>query len=65
MADFQFTCTKCERVITISHGMKEPHPTFHANCGGFLRRKFLPTPVHYVHSGFYTTDKVLFEPEAE
>ncbi len=65
MPEYTFICQKCNLPITVIHGMTEEHPKTHPGCGGELRQQYSPMGIHYKHGGFYSTDKVLFEPEKE
>ena len=62
---YDFVCQGCKEKVTVVHKFSEPHPTHHADCGGELVRFFTPASIIYRVSGFYTTDKVLSEPEME
>lgn len=50
-----------------SHGVTEKVLGFHdpkpelCECGEPLKRKYTPPNIIYVGSGFYTTDKVLYD----
>ena len=55
---YTFQCT-CGKTVIVDHSIHEPHPVFHAGCGGKLTRIFDPVPAHYRGSGFFATDSVL------
>jgi predicted nucleic acid-binding Zn ribbon protein len=65
MPDYEFICDECHDYVVIEHPMKDPHPTNHRGCGGLLKRYYRPTPVIYVHSGFFKTDQILSKSEVE
>ncbi len=61
--EYGFRCQKCQKTITVAHGISQPHPKFHKGCGGKLKRIFSDPPaVQYRGSGFFTTDKALSDP---
>lgn len=62
---YTFRCKACDKTFEIEHGMHEPHPAKCPECGGRLVRRFNKPNVHYHGSGFYTTDKVLYEPDPD
>jgi putative FmdB family regulatory protein len=59
---YTFRCRNCRRAVQVEHRISEPHPTRCPACAGDLQRVFDPLPVHYRDSGFYATDKVLYDP---
>ena len=59
MPTYEFTCTKCLERVSVIHGMSEPHPDFHDNCGGSLLRNFTVPAMIYRAGGFQTTDSRL------
>lgn len=64
MPVYSFRCRKCKRVLTVNHPFSEKHPEA-CECGGALARKFDVPNVVYRGSGYYHTDKVLYEPTEE
>ncbi len=58
---YTFRCKRCGRVTVAEHGMKEPHPIV-CTCSGELQRVFDRPNVVYKGSGFYSTDKALYDP---
>lgn len=65
MPAYTFRCRKCSHGVVVEHSMSEPHPRWHAGCGGELVRVFDVPEVVYKGSGFYTTDKRLDEKPEE
>jgi predicted nucleic acid-binding Zn ribbon protein len=63
--NFQFRCLDCgEKFDIISPiGSIPTRPV--CQCGGKVVRVFAPLGVKYRCSGFYSTDKVLSEPEED
>ena len=59
---YTFRCRNCRNTFQVEHRIREAHPTACPACGGELRRVFDPLNVHYKDSGFYATDKVLYDP---
>ena len=59
---YTFRCRNCQKVLQVEHKIREPHPTRCPNCAGDLQRVFDPLYIHYRDSGFYSTDKVLYDP---
>jgi predicted nucleic acid-binding Zn ribbon protein len=65
---YRFRCQKCNRIIFVDHAINDPHPQrcFAVDedkvCGGKLIRLFDAPAVTYHGSGFYSTDKALYEP---
>lgn len=57
---YRFICTACHSPLEQVHRFDEPHPTT-CKCGGRLRHIFNVPNVTYHGSGFYTTDKVLYD----
>lgn len=60
MPVYHFVCEECDAETTVVHGFLEDHPSKCA-CGGKLRHKFIVPNVIYRGSGFYSTDKALYE----
>lgn len=62
---FEFMCTQCSKTYdaTAPIGTSPEIPV--CSCGGVVRRIYAPPGVVYRGSGFYSTDKVLSEPEAD
>lgn len=62
---FEFMCTVCFSMfdVTAPIGTSPEMPV--CKCGGVVRRMYAPPGVTYHGSGFYSTDKVLSEPEKD
>jgi len=61
---YTFRCKQCNETTEVEHSINEPHPTI-CVCGGKLRRVFNKPNVHYRGSGYYSTDKKLYEPSSD
>lgn len=61
---YPFRCLKCNAKVEVDMPIGSNTDITH-ECGGNMTRIYLPTTVHYRGSGFYTTDKVLYEPTDE
>lgn len=76
MPTYTFRCRKCTRKTVVNLRIDDPRPTrctrpvFHLEdtpldeypCGGDLVRVFDVPSIAYRSSGFYHTDKVLYDP---
>lgn len=57
---YHFNCPN-HGVIEIQQSLKEPLPTKCPECGAKLTRKYTVPNVVYRGSGFFSTDKALYE----
>ena len=53
---YNFRCRKCKKVLEIEHGMTEPHPTRHQDCGGEIVNLVEVPQIVYKTAGFFSTD---------
>lgn len=64
MATYAFRCVNCGE-FEIEHPMTENHPDKCPKCGGDIARIFYNPGITFRGSGFYTTDKILSEPDPD
>ena len=62
---FEFICTACSKQYDVLGPVGKSPETPECACGGVVRRMYAPPGVTYHGSGFYSTDKVLSEPEKD
>jgi predicted nucleic acid-binding Zn ribbon protein len=62
---FQFVCKKCGQNFNVSGHIGSVPTKPVCQCGGEVVRRFEKLPVKFRCSGFYSTDKVLSEPEPD
>jgi predicted nucleic acid-binding Zn ribbon protein len=58
---FLFRCDVCGLLTEVEGRVGESPRAGLCSCGGELKRRFLPLNVIYRGSGFYTTDKALYD----
>lgn len=61
--EFTFKCNRCEKNATVLGRIGEtPDTPPRCDCGGTYVRVFQPLGTRFRTSGFYSTDKALYEP---
>lgn len=65
MPQYTFQCERCGRTFSRMLGFDDPRPDRCILCGGKAHRKYDAPNVLYRGSGFYSTDKALYEKEME
>jgi putative FmdB family regulatory protein len=60
MPKYDFKCENCG-IIEIIKSMLDPNPEECPDCGEPITRHFAPTKALYRGSGFFTTDKALYD----
>ena len=61
MMKFLFVCKECGLPVEVEGKIGETPIAPHCSCGGELRRSYIPLNVVYRGSGFFTTDKALYD----
>lgn len=61
MPKYDFRCAGNCGIIEIKKSMLDPNPEECPVCGEQLTRHFAPTPAVYKGSGFFSTDKALYD----
>lgn len=61
--EFTFKCNRCEKPVTVLGRIGEtPETPPRCDCGGKFVRVFQALGTRYRTSGFYQTDKALYDP---
>lgn len=62
MPKYDYHCMGCGRNFEVEKRMADPHPTVCDACGhDDVQRRFAPIKATYHGSGFYSTDKALYD----
>jgi putative FmdB family regulatory protein len=56
MPTYVYRCAKCELEFDVFQSFSDKELTTHDDCGGDLKKIFLPAPIVFKGSGFYKTD---------
>ena len=56
MPTYVYHCAKCDTEFDVFQSFSDKELTTHDECGGDLKKVFLPAPIVFKGSGFYKTD---------
>lgn len=56
MPVYEYQCQKCEKHFEYEHGVNDPQPETCEECGGELKKVFVPVGIVFKGSGFYIND---------
>ena len=65
MPEYTFRCRKCGEAVPYVLPVDSPRPQQCGHCGGELYRVYDAPNVTYHGSGFYSTDKALYDHDDE
>ena len=55
---YDYKCSNCNKIIEITHSMKDKEKRFCKFCGGELERQISKPTIVFKGSGFFCTDNV-------